>query len=219
MKFKQLSLRIRIFLAMILLILLASVLIAAVTIYQYKEQTNEYNSGRLERKEESVKDAINYFFERSNTFSLEERNLPFIFRDKIHEISDIENLEINIYYLNGKLAKSSHSGFVKGNVSSVLSDTILNNILNGTNHRFVNNKNIKGSSFQSSYSYITDLKFKPIGILNLQYVQDNSDQDKDLEEFLLRMTYVYGLMFAIAIFLAYFISSYITRSIKPLLIK
>ena len=40
---------------MILLVLLASILIAAVTIYQYKEQTDEYNQGRLERKEEAVK--------------------------------------------------------------------------------------------------------------------------------------------------------------------
>ncbi|PKP29112.1 MAG: two-component sensor histidine kinase, partial [Bacteroidetes bacterium HGW-Bacteroidetes-18] len=82
MKIKQLSLRIRIFLAMILLILLASVLIATVTIYQYKEQTDEYNSGRLERKEESVNAAINYWLNSGNTFPLETKNLPFIFRDK-----------------------------------------------------------------------------------------------------------------------------------------
>ncbi|MBL4939905.1 MAG: two-component sensor histidine kinase, partial [Lutibacter sp.] len=68
MKIKQLSLRIRIFLSMILLVILASVLIAAVTIYQYKEQTSEYNKGRLERKEKSVKAAINYWLNSGNTF-------------------------------------------------------------------------------------------------------------------------------------------------------
>ena len=101
MKIKQLSLRIRIFLAMILLILLASILIAAVTIYQYKEQTNEYNQSRLERKEESVKASINYWLNsgNGNTFPVETKNLPFIFKDKIYEISDIEKLEINIYDL------------------------------------------------------------------------------------------------------------------------
>ena len=78
MKLNQLSLRIRIFLAMILLILLASVLIAAVTFYQYKEQTDEYNQGRLERKEESVKAAIDYWLNsgNGNTFALETKNLP-----------------------------------------------------------------------------------------------------------------------------------------------
>ena len=214
MKIKQLSLRNRIFLAMILLILLASVLIAAVTIYQYKEQTDEYNEGRLIRKEGSVKASINYWFNTGNTYPLETKNLPYIFKDKIYEISDIENLEINIYELEGKLAISSHAGFVKSDAPTFLSDTVLNEISSNYQHRSVNTRTIEGNSFQSSYTYITDNKFKPIGILNLQYVQDNTAQDKDLEEFLMRMAYVYVLMFLFAIGLAYFISSYITRSIK-----
>jgi two-component system nitrogen regulation sensor histidine kinase NtrY len=214
MKIKHLSLRIRIFLAMILLILLASVLIATVTIYQYKEQTEEYNQGRLDRKEEAVKASINYWFNTGNTFPLEPKNLPFIFKDKIFEISDIENLEINIYHLNGSLAISSHSGFVKSDAPTVLSDSILKNISKNYKHRLVNTEVLNGNTFQSSYSYITDTKFKPIGVLNLEYLQDNSQQDRDLEEFLVRMGFVYALMFLLAIALAFFISSYITRNIK-----
>ena len=216
MKIKLLSLRIRIFLAMILLILLASILIAAVTIYQYKEQTDEYNSGRLERKEESVKAAINYWLNsgNGNTFALVPKNLPYIFKDKIYEISDIEKLEINIYDLEGNLAKSSYSGFVKNTIDNVLSDTILNKIATNFQHRFIDTNSKDGDNLQSAYSYITDNKFKPIGILNLRYLQDNTAQDKDLEEFLVRMAFVYALMFLLAILLAYFISSYITRNIK-----
>ncbi len=215
MKIRQLSLRNRIFISMILLILLASILIAAVTIYQYKEQTDEYNSGRLGRKENSVKAAINYWFNTGNTYSLEPKYLPYIFKDKIHEISDIENLEINIYHLTGDLAISSYSGFIKNDeIPLKLSDSILKSISQSFNHRFVSSKTVEGNSFQSSYLYITDNKFKPIGILNLQYLQDNTEQTKDLEEFLIRLAFVYAIMFVFAISLAYFISSYITRSIK-----
>jgi len=116
--------------------------------------------------------------------------------------------------LDGKLAISSHSGFVKSEAPEILTDTILNEISRDYKHHYINTKIIEGKTFQSAYSFITDSKFKPIGILNLQYVQDNTQQDKDLEEFLLRMAYVYALMFLLAIGLAYFISSYITRSIK-----
>lgn len=214
MKISNLSLRNRIFLAMILLILLASVLIATVTIYQYKEQTDEYNQGRLERKEESVKAAINYWFKTGNTFPLETKNLPYIFKEKIYEISDIENLEIHIYDLEGNLVITSHAGFVKSDAPVLLSDTILKEIDLGFMHRYVDARVIDGNNFQSSYSFITDNKFKPIGILNLQYLQDNTMQNKDLEEFLTRMGFVYALMFLLAIGLAFFISSYITRNIK-----
>jgi len=215
MKLRQLSLRIRIFISMILLVLIASILIAAVTIYQYKEQTDEYNKGRLDRKEESVKAAINFWLNSSqNSYPIVTEKLSAIFKDKIYEISDIEKLEINIYDLEGSRVKSSHSGFVKSDAPEILSDAILKSISNSFEHHYINEKTLKDNSFQSSYSYITDTKFKPIGILNLQYVQDNTAQDKDLEEFLVRMGYVYALMFLIAIGLAYFISSYITRNIK-----
>ena len=39
---------------MILLVLIASVLIAGVTIYQYREQSRDYHQNRLERKEEQI---------------------------------------------------------------------------------------------------------------------------------------------------------------------
>jgi nitrogen fixation/metabolism regulation signal transduction histidine kinase len=216
MKINQLSLRIRIFLAMILLILLASVLIATVTIYQYKEQTNEYNQGRLERKEESVKASINYWLNsgNGNTFPVETKNLPFIFKDKIYEIADIEKLEINIYDLDGNIVKSSHAGFVQSDAPKKLPQEILYVVSNSYDHRYVNDKIVNELNLQSSYTFITDNKFKPIGILNLQYIQDNTDQERDLEEFLVRMAFVYCFMFLLAIGLAYFISSYITRNIK-----
>ena len=216
MKIRQTSLRTRIFVSMILLVLLASILIATVTVYQYKEQTEEYNQGRLERKEESVNAAINYWLNSGNTFPLEEKNLPFIFKDKIYEISDIEKIEINIYDLNGKLAISSYSGFVKNDAPTILSDSILNEIDVSYKHHVVNTKNIKGNSFQSSYTYITDSKFKPFGILNIRYLQDNTEQDKDLKEFLYRLYIVYFVMFALAILIAYILSSYITKSIKEI---
>tara|TARA_R110001583_G_scaffold160872_1_gene312735 strand:- start:871 stop:2328 length:1458 start_codon:yes stop_codon:yes gene_type:complete len=215
MKLKQLSLRIRIFISMILLVLLASVLIATVTIYQYKEQTEEYNKGRLNRKEESVKATMNYWLNSpQNSYEIIEENLAVIFKEKIYEISDIENLKINIYDLKGLMAKSSQSGFIKSDSPTILSDTILSNISKNYEHRLINTKVIDGTTFQSSYSYITDNKFKPIGILNLEYVQDNTTQNEDLEEFLYRLLLVYILMFVLAILLAYFISSYITRNIK-----
>ena len=44
---------------MILLVLLASVLIAVIAIFQYKEETQDYHKQRLERKEQSVKTHIN----------------------------------------------------------------------------------------------------------------------------------------------------------------
>ena len=60
MNFKTLSLRLRIFISMIFLVLLASVLMAAMAIYQYNEEADDYHEDRLKRKENTVKAQIKY---------------------------------------------------------------------------------------------------------------------------------------------------------------
>ena len=101
MKLNKLSLRGRIFIAMILLVLLASILIALVTIYQYNEEAQDYHRERLERKETAINEHINYVL-ANTTYPLSANNLDLIFKDKIHELSQIHGLEINIFGLDGK---------------------------------------------------------------------------------------------------------------------
>lgn len=97
-----------------------------------------------------------------------------------------------------------------------LTDFIVTELAQNSNHRIFKNKQIDGTGYQTSYSYITDPKFKRIGILELQFTQDNSEIEHELKEFIYRLSLVYALMFLVAISLAYFLSSYITRSIKTI---
>ncbi len=101
------SLRTRIFIAMIFIVVIASILIAAVTIYQYNEQAEEYHNKRLERKEEAIKAAITYELTRDTIKEFETILLPSILEKKLNEISDIHNLDINIYDQSGGLLRSS----------------------------------------------------------------------------------------------------------------
>lgn len=59
-KMSMLSLRVRIFLSMIVLIVVASFLLASISIIQFKNEAKEYHQERLERKENAVKEHINY---------------------------------------------------------------------------------------------------------------------------------------------------------------
>ena len=91
---------------MILLVVLASILIAAVTIYQYKEQSQDYHRLRLERKEAQLISSINYVLKESS-WEIKTENLGIIFNQKIYEIANIHNVAFNLYDLEGKLIKSS----------------------------------------------------------------------------------------------------------------
>ncbi len=211
--FKKFSLRSRIFVTMIFLVLIASVLIAGVTIYQYREQSQDYHQDRLERKEEQIKQSITYTLQ-STTYPVISENLGLIFKDEIYRIADVQNVNFNIYDLEGNLIKSSRPKFNIDSISQCLHADILNSLKESALKRYVEDNLVAGNKYQSSYTYITDLRFKPIGILNLPYYEDNSFNSMELREFLLRLGGVYLIMFVIAIFLAYFISKYITRSLE-----
>jgi nitrogen fixation/metabolism regulation signal transduction histidine kinase len=201
---------------MILLVLLASILILVVTIYQYDEQTKDYNIQRFERKEATTKQTIYLELKKKTIYPVNTENLAKIFQERIYEISSINKLNISIYDLKGHLLKSSiASAFEKIDIQPI-PGKLLRELTQNSNHKILKTREEDGIGYQSSFSFIHDLNYKRIGILELQFTQDNSEIEKELTEFILRLCLVYILMFFIAIVFAYFLSSYITRSIKAI---
>ena len=213
--FRKVSLRSRIFITMIFLVLIASVLIAGVTIYQYREQSRDYHQNRLERKEDQIKQSIAYTLQETS-YEVVTEKLPLIFRDEIYRIADVHNVNFNIYDMEGQLLKSSRASFRNDSISLCLDAEVLNQLGASSEKRYVEENVSADGRYQASYTYINDNKFKPIGILNLPYYEDNSFNDMELREFLTRLAGVYLVMLLMAIGLAYFISKYITRSLQTI---
>jgi len=209
------SLRSRIFLSMILLVIGASILIALVTIYQYRENTQDYHRERLIRKENAIHENIDYVL-KNTTYPIQTDKIPLIFRNKIYEIKDIHKLEIFLYDLEGNLLISSKASFLKDSTRGKISQVSLRGLKGSREKHFV--KKFKEGDFvyQSSFSYIYDAHFKPIAILNLPYFEDDEFLNKELKEYLGRLGVAYIFMLFSAILLSYFLSKYITRSLNTI---
>lgn len=211
----MLSLRVRIFLSMIVVIIVSSILLASISIIQFKNEAKEYHQERLERKENAVREHINYLLS-TTTYPLTTENLDLIFKDKIHELAHIHNIEINIYDLDGKLLKSSKESFSVDKVSPPIPKYILKLVRSSIEKRYVDIKTINGIKNRSSFTQIKDDKFKPLGVLNLPYLEDDGFYEKELSSFLIRLGQVYSFMLIVAFALAYFLSAYITKSLKTI---
>ena len=98
----KLSLRARIFIAMISLALISSILIAGVTIYQYREQSNQYHEQRLQRKEAQLQTRIEYILSQS-PFPNRGEFLDSIFGEVVFQIADEQNVNFRIYNTKGML--------------------------------------------------------------------------------------------------------------------
>lgn len=215
MYFYKKSLRTRIFLSMLLLVVGASVLIALVTVYQYKQEAQDYHRDRLLRKEAAIRENINYIL-KTTTYPVETEQIPLIFKDKIYEIKDIHSLEIFLYDLDGKLLKSSKPSFFKDTVSPKMPEYALHKLQNSPTKSYIKEFEEGGQKYQSSYTYITDNYFKPLAILNLPYIEDDGFITKQLTEYLYRLGIAYFFMLVAAITISYFLSKYITRSLKEI---
>ena len=215
-KIKRLSLRVRIFMSMIFITLIASLLIALVSIYQFKKEAKDYHQDRVDRKEKAIKEHVNYVLS-TTTYPLTTENLPLIFRERIHELANIHGMEINIYDLNGHLLKSSKAAFSIDTISQKIPESILRIIRSTAEKRFVDLRTTEGGKkFRSSYSYIKDTKFKPLGIMSLPYIEDDGYYEREISNFKMRFLQVYSFMLLISIIIAYFLSSYITKSLKTI---
>lgn len=201
--------------SMLLLVILASILIAIVTVYQYREEAEDYHKERLIRKEENIKKNIAFIL-RNTTYPVETSKIPLIFKEKIYELKAIHNLEMYFYALDGSLLKSSKASFFIDTSNTKMNQRALKGLQNSPTKSFIEEFEEDGQEYRSSYSYINDNSFKPLAILNLPYIEDDGFIKKELKENLSRLGVAYLFMLLIAIVLAYFLSKFITRSLNEI---
>ena len=87
---------------MMVFIVVESIMIAGVTLYQFNNQNSEYHEGRLERKENNLLTDIKYEIDKSGINSIDALSNSMIL-----EVADVHNLEFELYSLEGILLKSS----------------------------------------------------------------------------------------------------------------
>lgn len=215
-KKKAFTLRQRIFLSMLFLTVFSSVLISLVSLIHFRYEAKEYHEERLSRKENAIKEHIDYILLNTNK-SVESKSISNLFKDRIHELSDIHSLAINFYDLNGKLLISSKTALKKDKQTPHLSKKILKKLEASNEKRIVEtNEGPNGTVVKTSYTYIKDANLKNIAILNIPYVENSDFYDEEVRNFLSRYAQVYFVMLLFSIVLSYFLSKNITKSLTQI---
>ena len=130
------TLRQRIFLSMLFLTIFSSVLISVVSLIHFRYEAKEYHEERLSRKEKAIKEHIDYILLNTDQF-VTAKTISVLFKDRIHELSDIHSLEINFYDLKGRLLISSKTALKKGKRLPKLSKKILKKLETSNEKRIV----------------------------------------------------------------------------------
>ncbi|SNB03721.1 sensor histidine kinase [Flavobacterium psychrophilum] len=122
-----------------------------------------------------------------------------------------------MYDLTGRLLITSNAPIIKGQIAPNIPNIVIEKVKESANNRYINSIENKENNFQFSYSYLMDYVEKnPIGIIRLPYKEDNTFYQKQIEEFLKIFGFVYLAMFVISIWIALYLSRYITKSLETI---
>ena len=210
MKWFYSSLKNRFYISILALVVFSLVVIGTTTFYFFKSQNTQYHLKRIQRKERTVTSSLQYFLNYLNPSQVNE----FITKEfdyKVREISDVNSLPIIIYNLSGELLINTSDTIFQEKFTSIsLPKNLLKKLDNEPIGRIVQ-PNLNGDI--NSYSYAFNKMNQKMVIINIPYHTSNFSNKTELWGFLERLLTVFFLLFLGAGILAYFLSTYITKSL------
>ena len=211
----KISLRTRLFLAMVLLVFTACLMILGATYFQYDAESETYNQFRMQRKEKQLLSQINYLASKNDLiFSSQEKWTSF--KNDFEAVRTILSVDYSVFDLKGNPLYVNFLPLkIIANNYKINKQTI-KNIKENISNRFAENNFDEIGKFQSSYRYLLDSSGVEYAILFFPYFEDVSFSENELNTFLQSLYQVYLLMLVISIGIAYFISKYVTRSLETL---
>ena len=213
----KMSLRLRIFISMIFLVFTATLLILGSTYYQYRTESDQYNSYRQERKENQLKRQINYLVNKHNLSNNYDNWGDY--DNDFDEITKIHSVEYSIFTTQGAPLFYSYLplDIISNNYS--LDKDFANMLVTNEEGKFTSENLTDVGKFQASYSVLKNDAGEKYAILFFPYFQDVSFAESELNVFLSTLYQIYFIMLVVAIVLAYFISRFVTRSIETIRVK
>jgi signal transduction histidine kinase len=202
---------------MILLVFTATLLILGSTYYQYRTESEQYNTYRQDRKETQLTKQINYLVNKLNLADNYENWNNY--RQDFEEINKIHNVEYSIFTTEGKPLYYSFLPLEVISNNYSLDKDFSEMLISLEGGKITKENSSDVGKFQSSYTVLKDSFGNKYAILFFPYFQDVSFAESELNVFLTTLYQIYFIMLVVAIVLAYFISRYVTRSIETIRLK
>ena len=178
----------------------------------FKSRNEAYHSSRLERKEKAIQASMDYFLKQQGEVNTD--SIPIIFSDKICELADVHNLDLNLYDLSGKLLISSNPNiFTEKGIPQKVSTSILQKLTDG-DVRIVLEKGKDNDEFYLAYWHFSDLEGRPLAVTNIPYFDIQNENRQEIENFLIDLILIYVGLFIAASILALLLTNYITQSLQ-----
>lgn len=206
------NLRFRIYMSMLALIFISLIVIGATTIYFFSNENEEYQLARLERKENTIIASIQYFLE---DFHVDENTdvVSLEFEKEVKFLADVNSVVLNIFNTKGEILMSSNYNYDDPDFfEKKINPAILSEIQESKERKVFE----EGEEYISAYAYIFNKDGQQIAIANIPYNKDSMPIKDDIKPFLSTLLKIYIFLLIGASLIAFFLSNYITKSLKTI---
>lgn len=204
-----LTIRVRTFLFMMMILLVAFVLTGTFSLYHFKAENKNYHYERLERKEKAISSHIDYITKAYQGQELSPTQWKIVLGGRMDEIGSIHKLDLGLYHPNGALLARSHVFAASDELFPAWID--LNALTSGPNTRYKVDA-IEGFLMGTDKIMAPDNTVELI--IRVPYAVDDNVIPEEDYQFLRQLGFIYLLLLFVGIVLALILSNYISRNMS-----
>jgi len=175
---------------------------------------NKKNNAILSEKAHSV------LVELEHKLSGEEKLPPemeMYLSDLLYKFSIVFFTDINLYDLNGTLLATSRAEiFNRGLISTKMNTEAFLNLNNTKKSLYIHDEEIGDYPFLSAYLPLRNYNNDLIAYINLPYFAKQDELTNEISSFLVAFINIYVILIAISIYMALFVSNYISKPLQLL---
>ncbi len=205
--------------SVISLIIFAFIMMGVATIYYISNQYTFSHKERLLNKIEAVQTNIDFLFDETRK-KANRGQLPQQLKkisNRVTELSEIHDMDINIYKPGGDLMASSQPDiFDKGLVSKKMNSLAFFKMSCDKETWYIQTENIGDLSFLSAYVPVLDDDGETLFYLNLPYFATEQNLRTEISSFMVTLVNVYVLLLIVAGIIAYIVSRSITSPLATI---
>jgi two-component system, NtrC family, nitrogen regulation sensor histidine kinase NtrY len=215
--FSSLSIRSQVHGTIIFISILSFLIIGAATISFFISRYNRNNIDKLSRtsgimvremqkriQDQSIFDDVLKIYDSLSNADLQKL---------IEEVSDIHDVDVNVYTLQGNLRVSSRPEYYNwGVLSTKIHPEAFYHLSRLREVQYVQEESMSSLSYQSMYAPVRDDKGEVYAYLNIPYFSSQLDLNQEISNFLVTIINLNAFIFLIAGVIALFITNKITRS-------
>ncbi len=215
----NMSFRTRINYSMLLIIIVSFIIIGIVTISFFKNQYDGFYTDRLLRKEKTILASIEFYLQenipQNSESKISKTTLEDLLNIELSKLSEIHNIDINVFDSQGELATSSQPAiFDNGLVSKRMQPKAFEKMSLANETQFIQQENIGRLNYTAIYAPIRNAKGITLAYLSVPYFEKSKTINDEVSAFLVTLMNAYVFLLLCAAVLAYFISNSITRPLR-----